>query len=403
MKALALTLSIPKVIGLKLLGSRKPQLYYRSPLSLLGLADVPEPRLPSPEWIKIKTRMCGFCGSDLNLIFLRDSVMASPFTSFPAIIGHELCGEVVEVGKNVHSCAPGDIVTVEPMLGCAIRGITPPCRACQAGRPGNCENLAAGNLAPGMFMGICKDRGGGFAEYLVAHVSQVYRVPAGVSEASATLTEPLAVALQAVIDNRPADGEKVLVIGGGVIGAMIVKAIRGLDIACEITVIEPSPFAAEYVKKSGADHVTAEGILETAERITGARSYKPLMGQRFLQGGFERIYDTVGHSPTLQAALIATAAGGTVSLVGIGNKVSFDPTPLWLKLLTIKGVYAYGETVTDTGRKHVFELALDLMQAGKISVEDMMTHTFPIEGYQDMIDVNLSKGKNRAMKTAVKF
>jgi threonine dehydrogenase-like Zn-dependent dehydrogenase len=254
-----------------------------------------------------------------------------------------------------------------------------------------------------MFMGICRDRGGGFAEYMVAHTSQIHRVSAGVSAESATLTEPLAVALQAVLDNRPASGDKVLVIGGGVIGTMIVKAVRGLNIPCDITVIEPSPFAAGYVKKAGANRVTSEGILETAEKVTGARSYKPLMGPRILQGGFECVYDTVGHSPTLQGSLIATAAGGTISLVGIGNKVTFDPTPLWLKLQTIKGVYAYGQTITETGSKHVFELALDLMQEGKIFVEDMLTHTFPIERYQDMIEVNLHKGKNRAMKTAIKF
>jgi threonine dehydrogenase-like Zn-dependent dehydrogenase len=403
MKALVFNLSIPRVLGLKLIGPLKPELYYRSPLSLVGLADVPEPVLPSADWVKIKTRMCGFCGSDLNLMFLKDSLMASPFTSFPAIVGHELCGEVVETGSDVHVCKTGELVTVEPMLGCNIRGITPECRSCRAGRPGNCENLAAGNLAPGMFMGICRDRGGGFAEYMVAHASQVHRVPDGVSAESATLTEPLAVALQAVLDNRPADGDKVLVIGGGVIGTMIVKALRGLNIPCDITVIEPSLFAAEYVKKSGANSVTSGGILETAEQVTGARSYKPLMGPPILQGGFERVYDTVGHSPTLQGSLIATAAGGTISLVGIGNKVTFDPTPLWLKLQTIKGVYAYGYAMTETGRKNVFELALELMQEGKIFVEDMLTHTFPIERYQDMIEVNLHKGKNRAMKTAVRF
>ncbi len=403
MKALVFRDSIPRIIGLKLLGGLKPDLYYKSPLSLLSLEDVQEPAITSPEWAKIKVKLCGFCGSDLNLMFLRDSLMASPFTSFPSVIGHELCGEVVETGGEVDVCKNGDIVTVEPMLGCKIRGITPECRACRAGRPGNCENLAEGNLPPGMFMGMCRERGGGFAEYILAHKSQIHLVPEGVSEESATLTEPLAVALQAVLDNTPKNDEKVLVIGGGVIGAMIVKAIRGLGIACDITVIEPSPFAAEYVKKSGADRVTAEGILETAEKVTGAKSYKPLIGQRILQGGFERVYDTVGHSPTLQASLIATAAGGTISLVGIGNKVTFDPTPLWLKLQTIKGVYAYGTTMTEAGPRHVFEMALDLIKDGKVFVEDMLTHKFPIEKYQDMIEVNLSKGKNRAMKTAIKF
>ncbi|MRR07881.1 MAG: hypothetical protein EG828_13295, partial [Deltaproteobacteria bacterium] len=75
---------------------------------------------------------------------------------------------------------------------------------------------------------IFRDVGGGFAEYMVVHKSQVFRIPAGVSDESAVLTEPLAVGIQAVLNNRPEESDHVLVIGGGVIGAMVVKAIRGL-------------------------------------------------------------------------------------------------------------------------------------------------------------------------------
>ena len=161
----------------------------------------------------------------------------------------------MEVGSSVGNCRVGDLVTVNPVLSCEPRGITPVCPVCAAGRPGNCERVAEGGFSPGMFTGICKDINGGFAEYMVVHKSQVYRVPAGVSAESAALTEPLAVGLQAVLDNRPSDTDRVLVIGGGVIGAMIVKAIRGLGIGCTITVVEPSAFNADYIKKSGANHV----------------------------------------------------------------------------------------------------------------------------------------------------
>jgi (R,R)-butanediol dehydrogenase / meso-butanediol dehydrogenase / diacetyl reductase len=403
MKALVFNASIPRVAALQLLQIAGKRPFYSGPFAAVQLKDVPEPALPSQEWVKIKTRMCGFCGSDLNLIMVRDSLMATPFTSFPCILGHELCGEVAEAGKEVKHCRKGDLVTVMPMIGCEVRGIRPPCRACAAGRSSNCENFAEGNLAPGMFNGICRDAGGGFAEYLVAHRSQVFRVPSGVSERSATLTEPLAVALQAVLDNLPHGGEKVLVVGGGVIGMMIVKAIRGLGIRCEITVIEPSPFNAESVRKAGADHVEPGGIIEAAIKHAGARPYKPLIGRPVLQGGFDRVFDTVGHTPTLRDSLNATAAIGTVSLVGIGKSLSFDPTPLWLKLQTLKGVYAYGYHGTGKDRKHVFEIALDLMKKKKVAVEDMLTHTFPIGEYRAMIEMNLGKGKHRAIKTAIAF
>ena len=173
-----------------------------------------------------------------------------------------------------------------------------------------------------MFAGICKDIGGGFAEYMVVHKSHVHRVPFGVSAESASLTEPLAVGVQAVLDNKPAETDRVLVIGGGVIGSMIVKTIRGLDIGCTVVVAEPSAFNAEYVKGCGADHVISGRIIEAAEEFAGAKAYKPMMGERIVQGGFDRVFDTVGHSPTLQMALIVTAGLGTISLVGIGEQIN---------------------------------------------------------------------------------
>jgi threonine dehydrogenase-like Zn-dependent dehydrogenase len=224
-----------------------------------------------------------------------------------------------------------------------------------------------------------------------------------VSDEAAVLTEPLAVAVQAVMDNRPLPGDKVLVIGGGVIGAMIVKAIRGLGAGCSITVAEPSPFSAEYVKKAGADHVISGDLVEAAGKLAGARIYKPMLGERIAQGGFERVFDTVGYSDTLQKALIVTAGGGTVSLVGIAKTIAVDPTPIWLKLLTIKGCYGYNYNETGSGRKHAFEIALDLLGSGKVAAADMLTHTFPIEEYKELIQVNLNKGMHRAMKTAIRF
>jgi threonine dehydrogenase-like Zn-dependent dehydrogenase len=403
MKALMINITVSNYLTLLALGRLNRKFFYQGMFSTVRLADVPEPTLPSRDWVKIRVRLCGFCGSDLNLIQVKDSPMASPFTSFPCIFGHEVFGSVTEIGSGVTRCKPGDRVTINPGLSCAARGFAPECPACAAGRPGSCERYAEGAFSPGMFTGICRDIGGGFAEYMVVHETQVYKVPDTVCDESAALTEPLAVGLQAVLDDRPRESDRVLVIGGGVIGAMIVKAIRGLGIGCSITVAEPSLFSAEYVKRSGADHVIQGGIIEASEKITGARAYKPMLGERIVQGGFNRVFDTVGHSPTLQTALIVTAAGGTISLVGIGNKVTFDPTPLWLKLQTLRGCYASGYNDTENGRKHAFEIAIDLMDRRKVDVQDMLTHTFPIEQYRDLIRVNMSKAANKAIKTAVRF
>ncbi|NMD40174.1 MAG: alcohol dehydrogenase catalytic domain-containing protein [Deltaproteobacteria bacterium] len=403
MKALYFNITVPNYLALQVLGRISKKYYFEGPFATVSLKDVPEPKLPNQDWVKIRVRLCGFCGSDLNLLMVTDSPMASPFTSFPCIFGHELCGDVVETGKGVDTCTVGDLVTVSPLLSCVPRGISPVCPVCAAGRPGNCEHFAEGAFAPGLFAGICRDVGGGFAEYMVAHKSQVFPVPKGVSPEAATLTEPFAVGIQTVLDNRPEEKDRVLVIGGGVIGTMIVKAIRGLGIGCTITVVEPAAFNAEYVRRSGADHVVPGGIIDAALKMTGAVVYKPMLGERIVQGGFDRVFDTVGHSDTLQQALIVTAGSGVVSLVGIGRTITLDPTPLWLKVQAIKGCYGYAYNDTPSGRKHAFEIALELVQSGRVQVEDMLTHSFPIEGYRELIEVSMNKSAHRAVKTAVRF
>ncbi len=403
MKALLFHVNIPRFLVIQALRPISTAFCYKGPFSTVKLADVPEPALPSPQWVKIKTRLCGFCGSDLNLILLKDSPTASPFTSFPCVPGHELCGRIVETGKEVQDLREGDFVTIAPMLNCTTRAISPECRSCREGRPANCENFAEGAFAPGMFIGLCKDINGGFAEYVVAHRSQVYHVPPNVTPEAAVLPEPLAVAIQAILDNRPTGQDKVLVIGGGVIGSLVVKTIRALDIPCDITVAEPSPFHADYVKKSGADRVIGGKLIEEAPGITGGRAYKPLLGEKILMGGFDRVYDVVAHAPTLNAALRITRTSGTISVIGIGKDVKLDLTPLWLKVQTIKGAYAYGYNESAEGQRQAFQMALDMMGEGKIRVEDMLTHFFPLQDYRKMIAVNMHKTANRAIKTAVRF
>jgi (R,R)-butanediol dehydrogenase/meso-butanediol dehydrogenase/diacetyl reductase len=403
MKALRFSVTVPQYLALKPL-SRVRRLYYTGPLATIRLAEIPDPVLPSADWVKIRTLLCGLCGTDMNLIFLKDSPTATPFTSFPCTLGHEICGEVTEIGGGVDAIKRGDMVTVAPPLGCAVRGIEPKCRSCQAGRPSNCENFAEGSLAPGLITGLCRDAGGGFAPYLVTHKSQIFRLPAELSPKESIMIEPLAVALQAVIDNDPGENDEVLVVGGGVIGNLIVQAIRALGSGCSITVAEPSRFHSQMAARAGAEHVVSDGdILGHTQTITRARGYKPMLGQTILMGGFSRIFDTVASSATLVTSMRALRTGGVLSVVGISRDPLTDLTPLWLKLQTIKGVYCYGFVDWQGIRRHVFDLAIDVVRQKKVAVGHMVTHTFPIEDYAKMIAVNLEKQRYEAIKTALAF
>jgi len=351
--------------------------------------------------------MCGFCASDLNLIFLKDSPTASPFTSFPCVLGHEMVGDVMEVGPQVSSVKTGDRVTVAPHLNCEARGIEPPCRACRSGHVGSCENFAEGDLAPGMFIGICKDTGGGMGEIFVAHKSQVFKLPGTISDSIGILTEPLAVAIQAVYDNRPLDGDQVLVLGSGVIGSLIVQVIRSLDISCTITVSEPSNFHSDLARKAGADHVIrARKIFKHTQKVVGAKVYKPMLGQRIAMGGYDRVFDVVATSETLNLATRCMAVNGGLSIVGIGHDAKLDMTPIWLKIQKLSGVFSCGIISQDGQKRHVFQVAIDMLQNNrelKAFLEQMVTHEFSLEQYGELIKTNLKKARYRAVKTAVKF
>jgi len=404
MKALQFSVSVPQYAALKVIGKIARRFYYEGPLATIRLADVAEPALPSPDWVKIRTLLCGLCGTDVSLIFLRDSPAASPFTSFPCTIGHEVCGEIMEVGNNVDGIQKGDLVTVAPQLSCVTRGIEPLCRSCQSGKIANCENMAEGKLSPGLIIGICRDIGGGFAPYMVAHKSQVFKLPQGMSPKEGAMIEPFAVTLQAVYDNTPDRDDQVLIIGGGVIGNLLVQSIRALGIDCSIIVAEPSRFHAELASQAGANYLITDGdVLHQSERITGAKAYKPMLGDKITMGGFTKIFDTVASAETLNTDMRVLRTGGVLSVVGIGKEVMSDLTPLWLKLQTIKGAYCYGYTDVRGKREHVFDIAIELVKQKKVSVAPMITHTFPLEDYRDMIEVNLHKGKYKAVKTVVSF
>ncbi len=405
MKALQFNVNVLKYVAAKSLHKLfGKQVFYKGPVKTVQLAEVPEPVLPSEDWVKIKTIYCGFCGSDLNLMLLHDSPTASPFTSFPSVIGHEMIGEILETGAGVKKIRPGDRVAINPVLGCEARSIDPLCPSCASGRSGNCENLAEGMLPPGMFTGVNSKINGGFAPYMVAHQSQLFKIPKGLNYESAVMTEPLAVALQTVYDNMPADGEHILIIGGGVIGNLIIQSARALVPNCRVSVIEPSPAAAKLALETGADHIiSASKLFKETACITGGTVYKPMIGDEILMGGFNRIYDSIGKSSTLNLSLRILAAKGTLSVVGIGGDVTLDLTPLWLKLQTVKGVYSYGMVKHNGQKRHVFEIALDLLHKGKIKADVLVTHKFRIDEYHKMIEVNMNKGKHGAIKTIVSF
>ena len=178
--------------------------------------------------MRIRTRLGGICGSDLNVISLGASPSTSPFSSFPFVLGHENVGEVVAIGDGVTTVRVGARVAANPLLCCEPRGIAPRCEPCESGHHSRCTHFTDGDIAPGMLIGTTRGLGGSWGEEFVAHEDQLVLVPEGMSDESAVLIEPFACSVHAVRTNLPEAGERVLVIGAGSIGLLTIAALRAL-------------------------------------------------------------------------------------------------------------------------------------------------------------------------------
>jgi len=403
MKALQFYVSVPQFIALKALGAISKRAFYKGALPSLRRVDLPEPALLAQDWVKVKVLRCGVCASDVNTVLLHNSAAWSAYTSFPSVLGHEISGMVTEAGNNVEGLKQGDLVAVCPMITCKVRGIEPECRACRQGLS-CCENLSEGKLPPGTAIDTCNGTLGGYGEYIVAHQSQVFKIPPGISPETAAMIEPFSIALEAVLSNRPQKDEQVLVIGGGVIGNMIIQAIRALEIPCKVTALVSSGFTGAMAKKSGADStVSGENALEQAAELTGGKCYMPLLGPSTMMGGFDRIFDCLSKSGSIIMALRAVRTGGVISLIGLSDGVKFDPTMIWVKLVTLKGSLYYGFHDWNGRKKHVFEIAIDLIAGRGLKLDEMVTHKFRLDDYGKMMEVNINKSKYKAVKTMFVF
>src|SRR5438105_2448590 len=138
MLALEFSRSIPSYLLMRAAGGRAE--VATSDLSLLHLGDVDVPELPGPGWRYVRPLVSGVCGSDLAALTGHASFYLEPLTSYPFIPGHELSGRLED----------GTRVVVQPVLGCAVRGIEPPCRFCAEGRIGLCLNVTEGPIDGGL-------------------------------------------------------------------------------------------------------------------------------------------------------------------------------------------------------------------------------------------------------------
>jgi threonine dehydrogenase-like Zn-dependent dehydrogenase len=401
MKALAFETSVPRYLLVSAIARVRPQVLF-SNLAPTQMREIPEPALKGDDWVKIRPRLSGLCGTDMGIVLCRQSTTLEPFASYPMILGHEVSGEIAEKGAAVRGFEVGDRVTVMPMISCAARGIDPPCKMCARGRTQLCENFTVG-LSPGIHIGVSADGPGFISEMGLAHVSNLHRAPDNVSDENVMLAEPFGTCLHAVINNEGEPGETVLVFGCGVLGLGTIAALRALRPDCRILAVEVSPFHSEMVLDMGAEEVIRPGKREFYKRIaelTGAKMLTGTVMQPMLVGGVDRVFDTVSSTDTINSSLRVLANGGRLNMMGLGTPKRIDWTPVWLKELTVRGVLAYQDEVFEGEKVHDIDLALRLFSEGRVDLSHMVTHRFTLDQWPLALETALDKGKHRAIKIA---
>jgi len=400
MKAVLSSISPARVLFTRFM-RRLGRAPYFGPLSTIYLREVPTPPPPGPGQVRVRNRLCGICGSDLHFVLGEGDFRIAPAailtTAYP-YMGHEIVGEVTEVGPGVSRLKVGDRVVQERGRSCLGLGRQPFCRQCAIGNYNLCE-APVEELTSGAV-------GGGWSEELVTEEGLFFPIPDELTDEQAVLIEPIGSGMRAVCRRIPQPGEKVLIIGQGTQGLGTLLSIRALQPDCHVTVLARFPFQADLSRRYGADEVIMLGanLYQEAGRLTGGKVYEGKFGNRMLLGGFDVVYDCVGIPGTLKDALRLARARGTVVLVGVFlEPMHIDLTPVWFWEVDLIGVLGHGAEDWQGERVGTFELIARLMREGKMKVDGLITHRFPLPEYRQAIATAIQQPRTHSIKVVFDY
>jgi threonine dehydrogenase-like Zn-dependent dehydrogenase len=390
-----LELSPRRVITTKLLGRIWPGAYFSS-FAPFQVQNLPRQSLPAANWVRVRNRLAGVSGNDLRWIYVDSDFRIAPAATserrfYP---GHEVVGEVIEVGDEVQQLQVGDRVVLQHDPNCVIAGVEPICRSCAVGNYSLCERADLSGPKP---------FGGGWSEEMLLHEQQLFRISPEMSDEQAVLLEPSSVAVRAVLRRLPQADEHILITGAGTLGLLILQVVHALSPQTRISVLARYAFQVEQAMSLGATQILyPQDSYEGVQQATSAHLYKGMMGNKMLLGGYDVIYDTVGSKRTLSNALRWTRAGGTVVIVGLSlHPMRIDLTPIWYQEVDLIGTYGNGMETWPLGtheRRSTFAIAADMIVQGQLHPEKLITHRFALNNYRHALAAATGKAQSRAIK-----
>ena len=326
----------------------------------IEIQDRPIPKYNEDE-VLVHVDCMGICGSDLH--FFSDFHIGVARIEGTRILGHEVCGTVVQAGNNVKSLKPGDKVALDPTRGCGQ------CEFCRSGR----ENLCTTG-SPQYLGNAYTD--GAMQEYFACPASKAYLLPEDCPPERACLLEPFSVALHAVKRAKMEYGDTVVVLGAGSIGLMTVLALKEQGVK-DITVVDLVKSRLDKARECGATSIINGAETDTVQevmRLTGGK-------------GVSRVFETAG------SKLIKK--GGTIIMVGMSSAESIG-----LDINTL--LRKEGDILT------VFRFTTELLTAAEYvgkhgtQLEKIISHSYGLDESQRAFEESLAL-KEQIIKAVIRI
>jgi L-iditol 2-dehydrogenase len=322
---------------------------------LVRVEGVPVPEVGDGE-ILIKVAACGICGTDIKKIFQR-------YVEPPQILGHELGGTVVAVGRGVAKWKPGDRVMSFHHTPCGK------CFYCEKRLFSQCKQYKTTGLTAGF-----TPNGGGFAEYVKAMpwVAErgIVALPGDVSFEEATFVEPINTILKAVQKARVTQGETVLILGCGPIGLQLLMVSKILG----ATLYTSDPIAQRRAKS------LTLGAIESFDPTSG--KLVEAVRARTDGRGADAVLVAVAHPSVVEEALAAARPGGRVLLFAANDpvtRIEFSAAAVGIDEKEILGSYSAAVDIQDS--------AAELVLRKKLPVMEIVTHRFPLDRIQEALEL----------------
>lgn len=339
---------------------------YMTGLNKMEIRDIEVPKIKEKE-VLIKIEYVGICGSDVH--YLEHGKIGDFVVDGDFILGHEVAGTVVEIGKGVETLKVGDKVALEPGQTCGQ------CEFCKSGKY---------NLCPYVEFLATPPYHGCIMNYIAFPENMCFKLPDNITSKEGALVEPLAVGIHAANQGDVKLGDTVVILGAGTIGLVTLLACKAKG-ASDIIVVDVIPKRLEFAKKLGAQTVINAAETDALAEVDKLTNKK----------GVDVVIETAGSVRTISQTPYLIKNGGCVVLVGMAPQdiIEYNFSKIMAKEAQIKSVFRY---------RNIYPQAIKAIASGLIDITGIVTHEFDFEDTAKAFDYVINN-KQDVVKAVIKI